>query len=85
MKPYIGVVIFALLLMLIELFVELVQPLMMSRIVDEGIIAGDTKTILHYGLILLGLTILALASGIINSYFSSHAAQSFGYDLRMGY
>lgn len=81
-KPYIGVVVFALLLMFIELFVELVQPLIMSRIIDEGIIAEDTDTIIYYGSILIGLTILALIAGITNSYFSSHAAQSFGYDLR---
>lgn len=81
-KPYMGVVVFALFLMFIELFVELIQPLIMSRIIDKGIIAGDTDTILHYGLLMVGLTILALAAGIINSYFSAHAAQSFGFDLR---
>ena len=81
-KPYIGIVVIALMLMFVELFVELIQPLIMSEIIDEGIIAGDTDTIIYYGLIMIGLTILALASGIINSYFSSHAAQSFGFDLR---
>ena len=69
-------------LMFVELFVELIQPLIMSEIIDEGIIAGDTDTIIYYGLIMVGLTILALAAGIINSYFSAHAAQSFGFDLR---
>lgn len=81
-KPYMGVVVFALFLMFIELFVELIQPLIMSHIIDKGIIAGDTDTILHYGLLMVGLTILALAAGIINSYFSAHAAQSFGFELR---
>ena len=81
-KPYMSVVIFALFLMLIELFVELIQPLIMSRIIDEGIIARDTDTIIYYGLIMIGLTFLALIAGIVNSYFSSHAAQSFGFDLR---
>ena len=81
-KPYIGIVVIALMLMFVELFVELIQPLIMSEIIDEGIIAGDTDTIIYYGLIMVGLTILALLAGIINSYFSSHAAQSFGFDLR---
>ena len=81
-KPYIGIVVIALMLMFVELFVELIQPLIMSRIIDEGIIAGNTNTIIYYGLVMVGLTILALASGIINSYFSAHAAQSFGFDLR---
>ena len=81
-KPYIGIVVIALMLMFVELFVELIQPLIMSEIIDEGIIAGDTDTIIYYGLVMIGLTILALAAGIINSYFSAHAAQSFGFDLR---
>ena len=81
-KPYIGVVVIALMLMFVELFVELIQPLIMSEIIDNGIIAGDTDTIIYYGLVMVGLTILALAAGIINSYFSAHAAQSFGFDLR---
>lgn len=81
-KPYIGVVVIALMLMFVELFVELIQPLIMSEIIDKGIIAGDTDTIIYYGLVMVGLTILALAAGIINSYFSAHAAQSFGFDLR---
>jgi ATP-binding cassette, subfamily B, multidrug efflux pump len=81
-KPYIGIVVIALMLMFVELFVELIQPLIMSEIIDKGIIAGDTDTIIYYGLIMVGLTILALAAGIINSYFSAHAAQSFGFDLR---
>ena len=81
-KPYIGIVVIALMLMFVELFVELIQPLIMSRIIDEGIIAGDTDIIIYYGLIMVGLTILALLAGIINSYFSAHAAQSFGFDLR---
>ena len=81
-KPYIGIVVIALMLMFVELFVELIQPLIMSEIIDEGIIAGNKDTIIYYGLIMVGLTILALAAGIINSYFSAHAAQSFGFDLR---
>lgn len=81
-KPYMSVVIFALFLMFVELFVELIQPLIMSEIIDDGIIAGDTDTIIYYGLIMVGLTILALIAGIVNSYFSAHAAQSFGFDLR---
>jgi ATP-binding cassette, subfamily B, multidrug efflux pump len=81
-KPYMSVVIIALTLMLVELAVELTQPLIMSKIIDDGIIAEDSNAIIQYGLIMVGLTILALAAGIINSYYSSHAAQSFSYDLR---
>lgn len=81
-KPYKWPALIALCLMLFELFVELIQPLMMARIIDEGILREDTETIWYYGLMMLGLSILSLFAGITNSYFSSHVAQSFGFDLR---
>ncbi|MEO4053875.1 ABC transporter ATP-binding protein [Solibacillus sp. CAU 1738] len=81
-KPYKWPALIALTLMLIELFVELVQPLIMAKIIDEGILASNGDAIWLWGAVMFGLALVALISGITNSYFSSHAAQSFGYDLR---
>ena len=50
---------------------------MMAKIIDKGILANDSSMIWTYGLWLLGLSAVSLVSGIINSYFSSHVAQSF--------
>ncbi len=81
-KPYKWTAIFALFLMLLELFVELVQPLIMAKIIDEGVRAQNQGMIMHWGAVLLALSFTAFMAGIINSYFSSHTAQSFSYDLR---
>ncbi|MEK5230547.1 ABC transporter ATP-binding protein [Lysinibacillus sp. FSL K6-0232] len=81
-KPYKWTAIFALCLMLVELFVELVQPLIMAKIIDEGVRAQNQGMIVQWGAALLALSLLAFMAGIINSYFSSHTAQSFSYDLR---
>ncbi|SOC11023.1 ATP-binding cassette subfamily B protein [Ureibacillus xyleni] len=81
-KPYRWPATIAICLMLIELAVELVQPLIIGKIIDEGIVANDIKSISYWGLLLLGLALLAFTSGVINSYFSAHAAQSFAFDLR---
>ena len=81
-KPYKWPAVIALTLMLIELFVELVQPLIIAKIIDDGILQSDGAVIWLWGLVMLLLSFLALAAGITNSYFSSHAAQSFGFDLR---
>lgn len=81
-KPYKWPAIAALFLMLIELFVELVQPLIMAKIIDEGILAENSEAIWQWGFIMFLLAMLALFVGIVNSYFASHAAQSFSYDLR---
>ncbi len=59
----------ALALMIVELIVELVQPMIMSKIIDDGIIAGDMETIYFYGAILLFMTLAAFIAGISSSFF----------------
>ncbi len=81
-KPYKWPAIAALCLMLMELFVELVQPLIIAKIIDDGIVEKDLKTIGYWGIVLVLLAFLAVISGIVNSYFSSHVAQSFSFDIR---
>lgn len=75
-------VIFAISLMLIELVVEVAQPFMMSKVIDEGIVAGQTDSIFLWGGILLGTTILAFGVGILGSFYSAYVSQNFGYDVR---
>lgn len=75
--------IIALAFMLVELAVELIQPLIIGKIVDEGIMKGDMTYVVTWGSIMMGLGLLAFAAGITNSFFSAHAAQSFAYDLRI--
>lgn len=68
--------------MLIELSVELVQPLFIAKIIDDGILARDLNVVLLWGGGMMGLAFTAFFSGAINSYFAAHAAQSFSFDLR---
>jgi len=68
--------------MLIELVVEVAQPFMMSKVIDEGIVAGQTDSIFLWGGILLGTTILAFGVGILGSFYSAYVSQNFGYDVR---
>ncbi|ENH97753.1 ABC-type transport system ATP-binding/permease protein [Gracilibacillus halophilus YIM-C55.5] len=69
-------------LMVIELIVELVQPVIMSKIVDEGIVAEDMSVIYGYGAILLGMTLFAFAAGIASSFFAAQVSQGVGHDMR---
>ncbi|WP_342508280.1 ABC transporter ATP-binding protein [Sporosarcina sp. FSL K6-2383] len=81
-KPYKWPIAIALILMLMELAVELIQPLLIQKIIDDGIIAGDAEVIWTWGSAMMALAFVALFSGVINSYFAAHVAQGFGYDLR---
>ena len=81
-KPYKFYIVIALILMLLELTVELMQPLVIASIIDQGIVARDRDVIIQLGLVLMGLSVIAFLSGIVNSYFAAHASQSFSFDLR---
>lgn len=69
-------------LMLVELTVELTQPLLIRKIIDDGIVEKDSHTIWLWGSIMMLLALLAFLAGISNSFFAGYAAQNFAYDLR---
>lgn len=81
-KPYKWPILIALFLMLTELTVELIQPLLIAKIIDDGILAEDVSVIWTWGSVMMGMAFIAFFSGAINSYFAAHAAQSFAFDLR---
>ncbi|WP_257141070.1 ABC transporter ATP-binding protein [Bacillus sp. AFS015802] len=69
-------------LMLVELTVELLNPLFMARIIDEGILNKDLDVVLKWGFIMVGMSLVAFISGVTNSFFAAHTSQGFGYDVR---
>jgi ATP-binding cassette, subfamily B, multidrug efflux pump len=82
LKPYRIAVAIALSLMLTELAVELIQPLLMAKIIDEGILQNDLQEILKWGGIMLAASFAAFAAGVINSFYAAHVSQNFGFDVR---
>lgn len=75
-------IVMALMLMLVELAVELLQPFLISKIIDDGVSAKDVSVVLKWGAVLAGCSFLAFASGITNSFYASHVSQGFGFDVR---
>lgn len=65
----------ALILMLLELVVELVQPLLMAKIIDDGILQEQYSVVALWGGILLLLSLTAFAAGITNSFYASRFSQ----------
>ncbi|MEH7345730.1 ABC transporter ATP-binding protein [Bacillus sp. JJ1532] len=82
LKPYRIAVAVALALTLTELAVELVQPLFMAKIIDEGILKSDLSVVIKWGSIMLVFSLISLAAGVLNSFYAAHASQSFGFDIR---
>lgn len=68
--------------MLGEVLVDLLQPTLMSRIVDEGVLGGNMTVIVQTGLLMLALVIVGGIMGVAAAGFASSASQNFGNDLR---
>jgi ATP-binding cassette, subfamily B, multidrug efflux pump len=82
LKPYRLAMGIAWLLMLVELTVELLNPLFMAKIIDQGIMKEDLDVVLLWGGIMVGMSFLSFISGVVNSFFAAHTSQGFGYDVR---
>ena len=70
------------LFMILEVSMDLVQPSLMSRIVDDGIVGQDFGIILNLGIQMLIFTLLGCVGGILSGVFGNLAAQNFSNDLR---
>jgi ATP-binding cassette, subfamily B, multidrug efflux pump len=82
LKPYRLAMGVAWTLMLVELTVELLNPLFMAKIIDQGIMKEDLDVVLLWGGIMVGMSFLSFISGVVNSFFAAHTSQGFGYDVR---
>jgi ATP-binding cassette, subfamily B, multidrug efflux pump len=82
LKPYRWAMGIAWTLMLVELAVELLNPLFMAKIIDQGIMKENLDVVLLWGGIMVGMSFLSFISGVTNSFFAAHTSQGFGFDVR---
>ncbi|WP_086350052.1 ABC transporter ATP-binding protein [Candidatus Enterococcus clewellii] len=66
----------------LEACFELVLPLMMARLVDNGIQANDTNYVLKMAGWMVLMSLIGLLCVMICQYYSSIASQGFGTELR---
>ncbi|PYI52530.1 ABC transporter ATP-binding protein [Paenibacillus flagellatus] len=82
LKPYWISTLLAPLLMLVEVYMDLLQPKLMASIVNEGVMKRDLAHIQHTGGWMLVAALIGLAGGVGCTVFSSIASQRFGADVR---
>ena len=82
LKPYLVFALLAPLAMVGEVFVDLLQPKLLSRIVDDGVLLQNMEMILSTGIIMMLTIILGGCCGVGSSAFSGMASQGFARDLR---
>lgn len=66
----------------LEAFFELLLPLMMAMLIDEGIAVGNSTRIWQMAGCMVLLTVAGGVCALICQYFSSIASQGFGTELR---
>ena len=82
LRPYWRWAVLAPLLMALEVAMDLMQPKMIERIVDQGIAQLDMTVIVNTGLLMAGLALVGAIGGVGCTVFSLLASQGFGTDVR---
>ncbi|WP_438447275.1 ABC transporter ATP-binding protein [Gorillibacterium sp. sgz5001074] len=82
LKPYWVAALLAPLLMILEVYMDLLQPKLMAVIVDEGVLGGDFSRMREAGLLMLGTSLLGLLGGVGCAVYANIAALKFGSDVR---
>jgi ATP-binding cassette subfamily B multidrug efflux pump len=84
LTPYRRWAVLAPLLMVLEVAMDLLQPRLLQRIVDQGVAASDLAVVAGTGAWMVVTSTIGLAGGMGCAVFAVLAAQGFGADLRGG-
>jgi len=66
----------------LEVVFEILIPLCMADLIDQGIQQGDMAAVWRFGAILLALAVAEMATGFGSAYFAAHSAAGFSANLR---
>lgn len=87
-KPYLHLAIIAALFMIGEVMMDLIQPGMMSIIVDDGVLGinnngvGNLNLIWQMGIRMIGLVLFGGLCGSLNNVFVHMSSQNIGNEIR---
>lgn len=87
-KPYLPYAILAAIFMALEVSMDLIQPEIMSQIVDNGVLGlnnnnvSDLNIIINLGLKMIGLVLFGGLCGSLNNVFVNMSGQNIGNDMR---
>lgn len=70
------------LLVLVFVICETFLPMLMARIIDDGVMPKDLAVITRVGVYMVGISVVGLIANVANVFVSSKTAVGFGTDLR---
>ena len=65
-----------------EVVMGVLIPYVTAWIIDRGIMAGDIRGVVRYGMMLLGLAAVSFVFGMLSARFGAIASSGFAYNLR---
>lgn len=84
LRPYRSLLVAVLVLQAGQAAANLYLPNLNAKIIDEGILTGDTAYIWRVGALMVLVTLAQIGLSIAAVYFGSKAAMAFGRDVRSG-
>lgn len=87
-KNYLWIVFFAVVTMVAECVMDLLQPTLMRSIVDDGVLGlstggvGDMSVIMRFGMFMVLIAVIGAITGELNNVCVIYTAQKFGNDIR---
>jgi ATP-binding cassette subfamily B protein len=82
LRPYRGAVTAVVVLQIVQTVATLYLPSLNARIIDDGVVVGDTAEIMRLGGVMLAVSLVQVVCAIIAVYYGAKAAMAFGRDVR---
>jgi len=82
LSPYLWQILATLLMLLTLTGLNLIVPRIIQTVIDKGLVAGETKSLIQSAFLLLALGLGSAILGLGNRYGSEWIAARVGYDLR---
>ena len=82
LKPYAWQIIGTLFILLILTGLNLIVPRVIQTVIDQGLLEGETGSLIRSALLLLGLGLASAVLNLVHRYWSEWIASRVGYDLR---
>jgi ATP-binding cassette subfamily B multidrug efflux pump len=82
LRPYRAAITALCVLQLVQSLATLYLPTLNADIIDNGVITGDTRYILHTGAIMLVVTVVQILSATGAVFFGARTAMALGRDVR---
>ncbi|OUP10513.1 ABC transporter ATP-binding protein [Collinsella sp. An2] len=67
---------------LLEVFFDLLTPLVIARMIDEGVTSRDVPEVVRYGVLLLVMAVVGLCFTLVCQKMAALASQGMGTDIR---